>query len=92
MGESALQTARQERPQVAVVDIGLPRMDGYDVARHIRRSLGDSIQLVALTGYGRKEDRIKALHAGFDEHLVKPLNPPDLYRIIARKHPGSAAA
>ena len=61
-------------PDVAFIDIGLPRMDGYEVARTIRRSdQGATVYLVALTGYGRPEDRARALAAGFDVHLVKPL-------------------
>lgn len=61
-------------PQVALVDIGLPRLDGYQVARQLRAAFGDHIFLIAQTGYGRPEDRQLALAAGFDLHLVKPLD------------------
>jgi len=71
-GATAVEMALRIRPQVALVDIGLPEMDGYEVAHRIRAGLGASIRLVALTGYGQADDRRRALGAGFDEHLVKP--------------------
>lgn len=74
-----------QRPDVALVDIGLPRMDGYEVARKVRAELpGSAIRLVALTGYGRVEDREAVLQAGFDEHLVKPVDPADLNRALRK--------
>ncbi len=73
-GISGLAEVLAHPPDVAFIDIGLPRMDGYEVARTIRRSdQGSDVFLVALTGYGRPEDRARALDAGFDVHLVKPL-------------------
>jgi signal transduction histidine kinase/CheY-like chemotaxis protein len=74
-GHSGLEAAATLRPEIALIDIGLPTIDGYEVARRIR-SLpgGDAIVLVALTGYGQPEDRSKALAAGFDTHFVKPLD------------------
>jgi PAS domain S-box-containing protein len=73
-GISGLAEVLSRPPDVAFIDIGLPRMDGYEVARTIRRSdQGGGVFLVALTGYGRPEDRARALEAGFDVHLVKPL-------------------
>jgi CheY-like chemotaxis protein len=73
-GETALELARQFRPQVMLVDIGLPGMNGYDLARALRRTpeLGQAT-LVALTGYGREEDRRASLEAGFNDHWVKPI-------------------
>jgi CheY-like chemotaxis protein len=65
-------------PDVALVDIGLPRLDGYEVARRLRAALGRRIFLIAQTGYGRPEDRRQGLAAGFDVHLVKPLWLEDL--------------
>jgi CheY-like chemotaxis protein len=62
------------RPRVALVDIGLPGIDGYQVARRLRHELGRTVYLVAYTAYGEPEDRIRALEAGFDLHLVKPLD------------------
>jgi two-component system CheB/CheR fusion protein len=73
-GETALELARQFRPHVMLVDIGLPGMNGYDLARSLRRTpeLQQAI-LVALTGYGREEDRRASLEAGFNDHWVKPI-------------------
>jgi signal transduction histidine kinase len=74
-GQEAVDAILRERPRVAVVDIGLPELDGYQVARRVRSELGsDSVRLVALTGYGQSGDRRKAIEAGFDEHLVKPVD------------------
>lgn len=72
----------QQQPEVALVDIGLPGIDGYELARRVRNALGEGIRLIALTGYGRDEDRRAVLAAGFDEHLVKPLDPDDLIRVL----------
>ena len=77
--EDALERAHSFRPQVMLLDIGLPGMDGFEVARRVRALEGGSqIRLVALTGYGQNEDRQRALAAGFDEHLVKPVEPDKL--------------
>ena len=74
-----------QQPDVALVDIGLPGMDGYEVARKVRAKLHDRpIQLVALTGYGRAIDREKVFAAGFNEHLVKPVDPTDLARVLRK--------
>jgi CheY-like chemotaxis protein len=70
----ALERARTFEPEVILLDIGLPGMDGYEVARRIR-SRGSRARLVALTGYGQSEDVRRAREAGFDEHLVKPADP-----------------
>jgi len=58
-----------------LIDIGLPGMDGYEVARQIRSTLHDRARLIALSGYGQQEDRQRAFDAGFDEHLLKPVDP-----------------
>jgi signal transduction histidine kinase len=80
----ALQKAESFQPSVILLDIGLPGMDGYEIARRIRAlPAGASIRLVALTGYGQPEDRARALHEGFDAHLVKPMIPTELRKIIA---------
>jgi PAS domain S-box-containing protein len=73
-GVEALAAARRFAPAVVLLDIGLPGMDGYEVARSLRREPGRVPLLVALTGYGQDDDRARALEAGFDEHLVKPAN------------------
>jgi CheY-like chemotaxis protein len=65
-GEQGIERALAVRPEVALVDIGLPRADGYEVARQIRAALGSAISLIALTGYGQPDDRARALAAGFD--------------------------
>jgi CheY-like chemotaxis protein len=84
-GQEGVKRVLVDRPQVALVDIGLPGFDGYQVASAIRKSeLGQEVRLVALTGYGAADDRRRALAAGFDEHLVKPLSPEVLEPILAR--------
>jgi two-component system CheB/CheR fusion protein len=83
-GPSALALAKQYRPDLILLDIGLPGMDGYEVARRIRQD--DEIgraQLIAVTGYGQEEDRRQAREAGFDAHLIKPTELADLQRVLA---------
>ncbi len=83
-GFSALEAIHRIQPDVALVDIGLPGIDGYQVARNVRKDPGlEHVYLVALTGYGRPADREAALLAGFDTHLVKPLDPSALVQILA---------
>ena len=76
----------QQRPDVALVDVGLPGMNGYDVARCDPRSASPTarMRLIALTGYGQPADRERALQAGFDAHLLKPIAPEILQRELAR--------
>lgn len=81
-GATAVERAVVARPEVALVDIGLPDVDGYEVARRTRAALGNSIRLVALTGYGQPEDRLRAEAAGFDRHLVKPVDVEQLRQIL----------
>jgi CheY-like chemotaxis protein len=85
-GPSALHLAQEFQPEVVLLDIGLPRMDGYEVARELRKR-PESAQtlLVALTGYGSEEDRRRSRKAGFDEHLIKPLSSEDLKQLF--EHP-----
>ena len=83
-GVRGVQRALESRPEVMLVDIGLPGIDGYEVARQVRASPdGPKMILLALTGYGRPEDRQKAREAGFDAHLVKPVDPDELLRTLA---------
>jgi CheY-like chemotaxis protein len=85
-GPEAVRLAREAHPDVALIDIGLPGCDGYAVAREIRgegTGWARSVRLVALTGYGQSSDRTRALEAGFDVHLLKPVDPVDLQRVIA---------
>jgi CheY-like chemotaxis protein len=77
-GPSAVELARQTRPDLAFIDVGLPGFDGYEVARRLRHLTQKDIRLVALTGYGRPEDRARALEVGFDGHIVKPADPDAL--------------
>jgi signal transduction histidine kinase len=81
-GHAGLDAARRLRPDVALIDVGLPELDGYEVARGIREWAGSTIRLVALTGYGQPEDRRQALAVGFDAHLVKPASPASLFGAI----------
>ena len=80
------------QPDLALVDIGLPGIDGYEVARRVRASeKGKGLLLIALTGYGRPEDRRKSFEAGFDAHLVKPVDPDELTALIAKLSAGREA-
>jgi CheY-like chemotaxis protein len=93
-GEGALTTARAFRPDAIVLDIGLPDIDGFEVARRLRadeRTAG--ALLIALTGWGQESDRRHALQAGFDHHLTKPAAPPALARVLdeSLRHRPSAA-
>jgi CheY-like chemotaxis protein len=72
-GPSGVEAARAVRPDVALIDIGLPGFDGYEVARRVRGGHGSSMRLIAVSGYGQAEDRQRSRDAGFDAHLVKPV-------------------
>jgi CheY-like chemotaxis protein len=75
-GPTALSVADSFRPEVVMLDIGLPGLDGYEVARRLRkRPGGENLLLIALTGYGQAEDQRLSREAGFDHHLVKPVDP-----------------
>jgi signal transduction histidine kinase len=78
----ALEMIAQEPPDVAILDIGLPTMDGYLLAKKIRERFGKKVGLIALTGYGQSDDKQKAKDAGFDEHLVKPVSVVDVQRVL----------
>ena len=78
-GESGTEAIAEHQPDYALVDIGLPGIDGYEVARRIRRNPAcDSTKLIALTGFGQQSDVESAIAAGFDAHLVKPVDPDEL--------------
>lgn len=78
----------RERPDIAIVDIGLPELDGFEVARRARAALGHAIRLVAMTGYSSPAVRSAALEAGFDMHVAKPCTPAKLAEILAPPTPG----
>ena len=82
-GPQGVKQALSLKPEIAIVDIGLPSMDGYEVARRVRAELGTDIRLVALTGYGRPEDQHRITRAGFDAHLTKPVDLADLAAVLA---------
>lgn len=82
-GREAIELAAHYQPQAVLLDIGLPGMNGYDVARALKSASSDApMVLVAVSGYGQEEDRRRSREAGFDHHLVKPVAPADLARII----------
>jgi PAS domain S-box-containing protein len=84
-GREAVRTAEEFRPDVAFLDIGMPELNGYDVARTVRaQPWGRAVTLVALTGWGQDEDRRRSREAGFDQHLVKPVDPEVLQQTLAR--------
>src|SRR5262245_43077276 len=83
-GAAALALAAEFEPDVVLLDIGLPGMDGYEVARRLRRQATAKVPyLVALTGWGQEENRKRSKEAGFDEHLVKPAELSALYKVLS---------
>jgi PAS domain S-box-containing protein len=82
-GMSGVELAVQLEPDTVLIDIGLPGIDGYEVARQIRSKLGDRFRLIALSGYGQQKDRERAFAAGFDDHLLKPVDPARLVSVLA---------
>jgi CheY-like chemotaxis protein len=85
-GEQALVGADRFRPEVVLLDLGLPRLSGYEVARRVRAEpTGDDVLLVAVSGYGRERDRQAAREAGFDLHLTKPADPDEVLRVLSER-------
>jgi CheY-like chemotaxis protein len=83
-GEEAVQAAGQFRPDVAFLDIGMPKMNGYEAARAIRQQpWGHDMVLVAITGWGQQEDRKRSDEAGFDHHMIKPVDSDKLMSSLA---------
>lgn len=83
-GPTALEVAQSFQPEVAFLDIGLPGINGHELARQLRHMRGlDHVMLVALTGYGQEEDRRRSLEAGFDFHLTKPVRFNELEKLLA---------
>lgn len=91
-GLQAVQAAATFRPHVILLDIGLPKLNGYEAARQIRQTgWGRSVGLIALTGWGQDEDRRRTREAGFDHHIVKPIDPDVLERLLANFHHSAPA-
>lgn len=80
-GPAALTAVERFRPDLAVLDVGLPQMDGHELARRLR-ALVPECRLIALTGYGQEADRARSMEAGFDVHLVKPVSLAQLAQIV----------
>jgi CheY-like chemotaxis protein len=92
-GLEAVRSAERIRPDAVLLDIGLPRLDGYEACRRIRaQSWGKDLLLVALTGWGQEEDRQKSRDAGFDTHLVKPVDDDVLLKLLASLPSRTSAA
>ena len=86
-GPSALETAQQWQPEAVILDIGLPGMDGYQVAARLRAlPQGKETVLISITGYGKDDDRRRSRRAGIDHHLVKPVAPDALRSLIDSLH------
>ncbi len=84
-GPEAITAADDFRPAVALLDIGLPKLSGYDIARHVRTTRGVDVLLVAITGWGQEDDRRKAREAGFDHHFTKPADFEKLVTLIEQE-------
>ena len=83
-GASGMAAVTTYRPDIILLDIGLPDMDGYEVARQLRESgASEGMTLIAVTGYGSPADRIRSAEAGFDHHLTKPVEADELIRLLA---------
>ena len=86
-GEAALATAESFHPEVVLLDIGLPKMNGYEVAQRIRESAwGTTMFLIAVTGWGQAEDRARSAEVGLNLHMVKPVEPTALQAVLADLH------
>jgi DNA-binding response OmpR family regulator len=84
-GKNALDSWRRFLPHAGVLDVGLPDLDGYELARAIRAEYGPGATLIAMTGYGQPTDRTLAAEAGFDCHMVKPVSVVELVRVLDQR-------
>jgi signal transduction histidine kinase/ActR/RegA family two-component response regulator len=92
-GEQAIASASEHPPDVALLDIGMPKLNGYDVARRIRaQAWGKAVRLVAMSGWGQEDDRRRAIDAGFDDHFVKPVPPEVLRALLASLGAGNGTS
>ena len=89
-GQEALDAAREFKPDVCLLDIGMPKITGYDAARRLRQRYGDDCPvLIAVTGWKQASDKILATLAGFDHHVAKPYEPSQLLNLLATLRPGA---
>jgi len=85
-GLEAIEIAEHFQPDVVLLDIGMPKLNGYETARRLRqKARGDQLLLIALTGWGQESDRIRSRAAGFDSHLIKPVDVAQIERLLAEK-------
>jgi signal transduction histidine kinase/ActR/RegA family two-component response regulator len=91
-GLEGLRVVLDERPDLALVDLGLPGIDGFELARQVRSKLGEDVILVAVSGFGQPEDKRRALEAGFDEHITKPADVRDIENLLSRLPPRNSAS
>lgn len=92
-GKDAIDIAARERPGIIFLDLGLPGLNGYAVAKELRlRHMPDKLHIVAVTGYGQEDDIRKTKTAGFDHHLVKPVNIAAIFKILSSSEPGNPAS
>jgi DNA-binding response OmpR family regulator len=83
-GDAALQAAAEAAPEIAFLDIGMPGLNGYQLAARLRADAATrGVHLVAVTGWGQESDKVRARDAGFDHHLVKPLDFGDVLKLLA---------
>ena len=83
-GEAGVAVARQFQPDMVLMDVGMPKLNGYEAASRIRQQpWGRAMMLVALTGWGQADDRRKSANAGFNHHLVKPIDMDDLIKLVS---------
>jgi PAS domain S-box-containing protein len=89
-GQAAIEAAEILRPDVVLLDLGMPRLNGYEAARHLRQQpWGRDLTLIALTGWGQDEDRQRTREAGFDQHFVKPVDPAELLQLLSEPQPSA---
>jgi len=88
-GEEALATAERFQPEAILLDLGMPKLDGFEVCRRIRQRLwGKGVLMVAQTGWGQPQDRARAIEAGFDAHMTKPIDPDALQELLVAEEEG----
>jgi CheY-like chemotaxis protein len=86
-GTSGIELVREHAPELVFLDLGMPSLDGYEVCRRLREEMGCTARIIALTGWGKDEDKARARDVGFDEHITKPADPSVLRRIVTGARP-----